>query len=59
MILEIDNIIRSIRDIRKALLSLDTQVKKADVIIKVAKIKELANQMEFETRGLEFELTGK
>lgn len=58
MTLEIDNMIRSIEDIRKALLSVEPKATKTNEIIKIAEIKELTNEMEFKVRGLEFELNG-
>ncbi len=56
MILEIDNIIRSIGDIRKAVLSLEGRLETAVAIEDAVEIKGLADQIEFLTRDLQYEM---
>lgn len=58
MILEIENMIRSIEDIRKALLSLGTRAEEAGKTERVDDLNQLADQMEFGARNLEFDLNG-
>lgn len=58
MILEIENMIRSIADICKALLSLGPRAKKAGPveIKRVEDLNQMANEMEFSARNLDFVL---
>ena len=55
MILEIDNIIRSIREIRREILVMVGN--RPEHKEKMEKLDDMAAEMEFETRELEFELT--
>lgn len=57
MILEIENIIRSVGDIRKAVLSLEGKLKTANEVEDAAEIKNLAAQTEFMARALQYEIT--
>ena len=55
MTLEIDNILRNIKEIRRAILSLEGPERQPAA----EEIKELADLMEFKTRELEFELNAE
>ena len=59
MILELDNILRSIRDIRKAILSLESQIETAEQVEVKNKIITGTDEMEFGTRALEFALNNE
>lgn len=58
MRVEVDNAIRNIEDIRRAVLSLRGQTETVEAVETIDEINELADQMEFKVRGLEFELNG-
>ncbi len=57
MILEIDNIIRNIKEIRCQILVMQGNSPTAENKIRMEKLDDSAAQMEFKTRELEFELT--
>ena len=59
MILELDNILRSIKDIRKAILSLESQLQTAEQVGIKTKIIAGADEMEFGTRALEYALNNE
>ena len=56
MTLEIENIFRAVRDIRQAILSLEGRGLTAAQAEKKSEMEELANQMEFKARDVEFEM---
>lgn len=56
MILEIDNIIENVRAVRAALFAVEPKAVTAGSVEKLSKMKELVNELEFQARGLEFEL---
>ncbi len=59
MILEIDNIIRNVKDIRLAILSLEGRNPTAEEALKMSRMEETVNQLEHQTRDLEFDLKNK
>ena len=59
MIVEIENIIRNVHDIRQAILSLEGRELTADQAEKTSEMEELANQMEFKARDIDFEMNKK
>ena len=59
MILEVDKIIRSLADIRKALFSLSGKTTTAAQAEVIQEISEQADETEHTARNLEFELTGR
>ena len=59
MELEIQEIFDGIKDLRKALLSLDTQTNTPDETTALAAMNKAADDMEFETRKLQYESTRK
>ncbi len=56
MSLEVENIIRSVRDIRKEILVLEARGLNTGQAAKTSEMEELANQMEFMARDIDFEL---
>lgn len=59
MIVECENIIRNIHDIRQAILSLEGRELSADQAEKTSEMEELANQMEFKARDVDFGMKRK
>ena len=59
MILELDNILRSIRDIRRAILSLEPQIQTAEQVGIKTKMRAGADEMEFGVRALEYALNNE
>ena len=57
MILEIDNIIRGIKDIRRQILVL--QGNSPEHKVRMSELDDSAAEMEFKTRALEFELNSE
>ena len=56
MILEIDNILRNIADIRTALLSVRSKAMNEAAALAVVEMEDNVNEMQFTARTLEFEL---
>ena len=59
MILEIENILRNIREIRAQILSLEARYLTEGQVSIAREIKELTDNLQFETRRLEFDLNGE
>ncbi len=57
MILEIDNIIRSINEIRRQILVMQGNSPTKGNKVRMERLDDSAVEMEFRTRALEFELT--
>lgn len=55
--LEIDNIIRNIREMRCQILAMQGNGPTAENKVRMEKLDDMAAEMEFKTRDLEFELT--